>query len=103
MKITLNHFKKRMQTKNGNVTCSRNNADVDTDFVIIYVSFIDVILVKCLGIISVVVYLKKMCTFNGVSNVVSSTFECMTCRSPVDKSDHFLVMVDTSPCRPEAG
>jgi len=107
MKFVLNHFKKSMQTKNGNVTGSRNNADVDTDFVIIYnVCFIDVILVTFLGIISNVVYcaeFEELCTFGGVSNVESSTFECMTGRSPADKSDHFLVMVDTSPCRPGEG
>jgi len=57
MKFIFNHFKKSLQTNNGNVTGSRNNAGVDTDFVITYnICFIDVILLKYLGIISIVVY-----------------------------------------------
>ena len=54
MKFILNHFKKSMRKKNENVTGSTNNVDVDTDFVIICnICFIDVILVKYLGIISI--------------------------------------------------
>lgn len=108
MKFILNHFKKSMRKKNENVTGSTNNVDVDTDFVIICnICFIDVILVKYLGIISI--FFLPCRIWRKCAHLTVWVMSChpplddTTGRSPADKSGHFLVMVDTSPCWPGEG